>query len=176
MEPPLSEPKVAVKPAGRRMLLRESAGLRQRTERLAGLAQGVGRPVRRSVDYLRPWAQQVVVQPAKWLRPASTASPQESASVLKLYYFQDKKDGAGSPVFLCANFSPCLRGEGYAVTYFPVSSNRLAIFSCSAMTFSGSCFARRRTIAIWVRSMSPSATAATTFFAAASSFVKAPSR
>src|ERR1039458_1986778 len=35
----------------------------------------------------------------------------------------------------------------YAVTYFPVSSTRLAMLSCSAITLTGSCFARRRTIA-----------------------------
>jgi|ERR1039458_2915804 hypothetical protein len=76
------------------------------------------------------------------------------------------------PVFLC----PCSERVIYAVTYFPVSSTRLAMLSCSAITLTGSCFARRRTIAIWVRSMSPSATSAITFFAAASSFANAPSR
>jgi len=78
-------------------------------------------------------------------------------------------------LFLFA-LSGCCSSGFYAVTYLPVSSTRLAIFSCSAITFTGSCFTRRRTIAICVRSMSPSATAATTFLAAASSLPNAPSR
>ena len=67
---------------------------------------------------------------------------------------------------------PCLCGEGrhYTVTYLPVSSTRAATCSCRPITLTGSSFTSRRTMAIWVRSMSPSATAAITFLAAASSF------
>src|SRR5277367_4554112 len=85
--------------------------------------------------------------------------------------FKQKKGALEQSSFILRQYAPA-----YDVTYLPVSSTRLAIFSCNAMMFTGSCLARRRTIAIWVRSMSPSATAATTFFADASSRLNAPSR
>ena len=56
----------------------------------------------------------------------------------------------------------------YAVTYFPASMIRLAICWVKAITLYGSYLNNRRRMTSCVRSMSPSATAATTLRAAAS--------
>jgi len=64
------------------------------------------------------------------------------------------------------------QASGYSV-YRPAATTCRAICRPSAMVSAGSCLASRRTIAIWVRNMSPSATAATTFLAASSTVATA---
>jgi hypothetical protein len=61
----------------------------------------------------------------------------------------------------------------YANWYFPASIVFCAICWRSAIVLNGSCLDNRRTIANCVRSMSPSATSAMTFLAAASTFSRA---
>ena len=61
----------------------------------------------------------------------------------------------------------------YPSVYFPRSMIFCAICWRSSIVLNSSCFARRRRMASWVRSISPSATAAMIFFAAASTFSKA---
>src|SRR5258706_8207642 len=58
----------------------------------------------------------------------------------------------------------------YSCEYFPVSIILTAICCRNATVLNGSNFASRRTMASCVRSISPSATAAEMFFAAASTF------
>ncbi len=59
------------------------------------------------------------------------------------------------------------KGPAYSA-YLPASIVLVATCSCRPITLAGSCFASRRKIAIAVRSISPSATSARTFRAAAS--------
>lgn len=70
----------------------------------------------------------------------------------------------------------CCQPRFYAMTYLPASITLCATCCCTEMTSTGSCFESRRRMAIWVRSMSPSATAAMTFLAAASRRAMAPAR
>src|ERR1700722_17270758 len=62
---------------------------------------------------------------------------------------------------------------GYAKVYLPRSIVFCAICRRRAMVLNGSCLDSLRTMASWVRSISPSATSAMTFLAAASIFSNA---
>jgi len=116
-----------------------------------------------------------------WLQLPSRRPPRSSSSATSVL--------SGFDFFVCflrASAPPRLRGElfcapclvpappGQGAVGLPYSAYRPASITCRAIcrpiaiVSAGSCLANRRTMAIWVLSMSPSATAAITLRAASS--------